>query len=107
MKKFIYFLFIATSLVGCIITPTTYFNVQNTVGRNIDEVIVEFENSGLHCGEKGRGHQLFTNKLIGNVVCSVRERGFFCPKSYITSISYDLDTNIVTSFGKETRDNCF
>jgi hypothetical protein len=107
MRKIIYLLFITTGMAGCIITPTTYFKVQNTVGKNIDAVIADFENSGLHCGEKGRARELFTNKLIGNVVCSVRERGFFCPKSYITSISYDLDTNIVTSFGKETRDNCF
>ena len=86
---------------------TSGFNVKNTVGRDIDEVVADFTAAGLRCSGKGREKEVFTNKLAGVVNCGNTEKTPFCPKSFVVSVSFDLETNKVVSFGKDSRDNCF
>ena len=86
---------------------TSGFNVKNTVGRDIDEVVAEFKAAGLGCSGKGREMDVFTNKPIGRVNCGNTERIPFCPKSFSLAVWFDLETNKVITFGKDSRDNCF
>ena len=86
---------------------TSGFNVKNTVGRDIDEVVADFTAAGLRCSGKGRDKEVFTNKLRGLVNCGNTEKSLFCPKSFSLSVSFDLETNKVLAFGKDSRDNCF
>ena len=86
---------------------TSGFNVKNTVGRDIDEVVADFTAAGLWCSGKGRDKEVFTNKLRGLVNCGNTEKSLFCPKSFSLSVSFDLETNKVLAFGKRSTDNCF
>lgn len=96
----------STLLVGCVSMATSGFDKGNTVGRNVDEVIQDIQKKGLSC-RKYKSKEFPTNRLIGHVVCSIKESSPICPESYLISLFYELDTNKVNSFGKNKKNNCF
>jgi hypothetical protein len=93
-------------VTACADFATFGFDKSNTVGRDVDEVIVKIEESGLRC-TKYKDKEVFTNKSIGAVKCSIKEHLPICPDSYNIYLGYDLDTGKVSSIGKDKRTNCF
>lgn len=92
---------------ACASMATNGFDKDNTVGRNVDDVIAEIEQNGAKCGHKFREKSVNSNHISGSVNCGIKEKSFVCPKSYGIYLSYDLITNKITSMFKDERDNCF
>lgn len=86
---------------------TNGFNKSNTVGRDVDEVIIDMQNSGLVCGKKFTSKTVFDNQLYGGVKCYVKEYFPICLDSYHVFLSFNLKTNKVDGILKDRRTNCF
>ena len=93
-------------ITGCAGLAASSFDKSNTVGRDVDEVIREAQEKGLTC-IKRKDKEVFTNRTIGAVACSIKEASPICPDSYLISMGYELDTKKVNSFGRSKRTNCF
>ncbi len=93
-------------VMSCAGVATSGFNKNNTVGRDVDEVITEINKNGVRCSNKA-SVKGFSGKMIGAVNCGIKEKSLICPKSYGIYLSYDLATNKVTSILKDERENCF
>jgi len=93
-------------LCACASLATSEFDKSNTIGRDVDEVIQDIQKKGFSC-RKYKSKEFPTNRLIGHVVCSIKESSPICPESYLISLFYELDTNKVNSFGKNQKTNCF
>lgn len=105
--KIIASLGIFLQIISCTALKTSQFDKSNTVGRNVDVVITEINQSGFLCAPKHTAKQAITNKTIGWVVCSIKEKTPICPDSFHISLGFDLATNMITSIGKREIKNCF
>jgi len=98
---------ISLLLSGCASMANSFVDTQTLKGMDVDTVINNLEKKGFHCGEKRSVKAVNSDKISGDVGCSIKEAAIFCPVSYDLSIIYDLETNKVTWAGKFQREHCF
>ena len=108
-KPIIYLIF-PLFLSACASFADQGLNKENTVGRDVDEVIQIVRARGFSCGkdkDKDKDKEFITSRSIGGVLCSIKEPSLICPNTYKVYVGYELDTNKVIAFGRRTMANCF
>ena len=97
----------ALLLQGCASMAASSVNTQNMKGIDVDKVISDVEKEGFQCGKKRSSKSVNSDKITGDVGCSLKDKAIVCPVSHDLSIIFDLVTNKVTWAGQFQRQHCF